>query len=166
MAMTGQCGFLNKRPSPFFIAPCGERGVVAGGKGGVISVQIVRSENDARCFPSPREAVGRGGEYRVGDMSRGGGTTLKRPSPLTPPHHALRAWEGGETLLARLKRQPDATGSIRRRRRFASTPAGRARQNAGRACRPRSGRERAACVAARWHIRAPRRADARQRRRA
>jgi hypothetical protein len=47
-------------------------------------------------FPSPRAAVERVGEFHLSEMSRGGGRAKQSPPLLTPPHHALRAWAGGE----------------------------------------------------------------------
>ena len=67
-------------------------------------VCLVVMQNDSifamlSFIPSPREAVGRDGEYRASDMSRVGGVFIRKSPPLTPPHHALRARAGGEKQI-------------------------------------------------------------------
>jgi len=85
-------------------------------------------------FPSPREAVGRDGEYRVSDMSQGGGILGSKESPPTPPR-ALRAGGRGIEIRSRgasSRPKPWHVTHLKRHHRFHSVLHGKLQQaNAG-----------------------------------
>ena len=58
------------------------------------SVQLSRI-----IIPSPREAVGRVGEHRLSDVSRGGGLKESPPTPNPSPPRAARV--GGRGIASR-----------------------------------------------------------------
>jgi hypothetical protein len=54
-------------------------------------------------FPSPREAVGRVGEHRVGDANRGGGLACNGPPTPDPSPPLAPLAGGGENSVIKLQ---------------------------------------------------------------
>src|SRR5262245_63559139 len=115
MAIDRTMRSLEQATLPFFLAPYAERGVVASGERRVIRGECagIDRASVALLLPSSRAAVGRVGELHGSEKSRGGGSGVKVPPPLTPPHRALRARAGGEATTHQhvLNRRPDVPGN-------------------------------------------------------
>src|SRR5262245_24723182 len=94
MAIDRTMRSLEQATLPFFLAPYAERGVVASGERRVIRGECagIDRASVALLLPSSRAAVGRVGEFHGSEKSRGGGSGVKVPPPLTPsPPRATRA---------------------------------------------------------------------------